>query len=79
MFKQMQLENGVWAWGLSLLQYIQEAVLNCKSMRKKTCLNFVKLTCLAPNPFPIDYQPELEVAPEILPEHVSYYQSLMGI
>ncbi len=38
-----------------------------------------KLTQLAPNPFPTDYRPELDTSPELLPEHASYYQSLMGI
>ena len=34
---------------------------------------------LAPNPFPTDYRPELDVSPELPLEHASYYQSLMGI
>ncbi len=28
--KLKQLENSVWAWGLSPFQYAQEAVCNCK-------------------------------------------------
>ncbi len=28
--KLMQLENGVWAWGLSPSKYVQEAIQNCK-------------------------------------------------
>ncbi len=28
--KLMQLENGVWAWGLSPSKYIHEAIQNCK-------------------------------------------------
>ncbi len=40
---------------------------------------FYKLTHLAPNHIPTDYRPELDMSPELLPEHTSYYQSLMGI
>ncbi len=39
---------------------------------------FHKLIHLAPNPIP-RYQPELDTLPELLPDHVSFYQSLMGI
>ena len=77
--KLMQLENGVWVWGLSLSKYVQEAVHNCKKYVEENLPKFYKLTQLAPNPFPTDYSTELDVTPELPPEHASYYQSLMGI
>ncbi len=76
--KLMQLENGVWVWGLSPSKYVQEAVHNCKKNMKENLPKFYKLKCLAPNPFPTDYRPELDTSPELPPEHASYYQSLMG-
>ena len=76
--KLMQLENGVWAWGLSPSKYVQEAVRNCKKYISENLPKFYKLTRLAPNPFPTDYRPELDTSPELSPEHASYYQSLMG-
>ncbi len=67
--KLMQLENGVWAWGLSPSKYVQEAVRNWKMYIGGNLPKFYKLTRLAPNPFPTDYQPELDVFPELPPEH----------
>ncbi len=75
----MQLENGEWAWGLSPSKYVQEAVQNCKKYVEETLPKFYKLTCLAPNPFPTDYRPELDTSPKLPPEHASYYQFIMGI
>ncbi len=40
---------------------------------------FCKLMYLVPNPFPTDCQPELDMLPELPPEHALHYQSLMGI
>ncbi len=38
-----------------------------------------KFMHLAPNPLPKDYQPELDMLPELPLEHASYYQSFMGM
>ncbi len=77
--KQMQLENGVYVWGLSRSKYVQVAIGNCKKYVEENLPKFYKLRCLAPNLFPTDYQPELDISHELPPEHTSYYQSLMGI
>ncbi len=77
--KLMQLENDVWAWGLSLSKYVQEAVQNCRKYVEENLLKFYKLMHLAPNPYPTDYRPELDTSPEPSPEHALYHQSLMGI
>ncbi len=77
--KLMQLENGVWAWGLSPSKYVQKVVQNCKKYVEENLPKFYKLTRLVPNPFPTDYRPELDTSPELPPEHALYYQSLMGI
>ncbi len=53
--KLMQLLNGVWAWGLSPSNYVQETVHNCKKYIEENLPKFYKLTRLAPNPFPTDY------------------------
>ncbi len=77
--KLMQLENGVWAWGLSPFKYVQEAVRICNKYVEENLPKFYKLTQLVPNPFPTYYRLELDISPELLPEHASYYQSLVGI
>ena len=53
--KLMQLENGVWAWGLSPSNYVQEAARNCKKYVEENLPKFYKLTQLAPNLFLTDY------------------------
>ncbi len=58
---------------------MHEFICHCKNYVDKNLPEFYKLTCLVPNPFPIDYQPQLVVLPELLPQHASYQQSLMGI
>ncbi len=50
--KLMQLENGVWAWGLSPSKYVEEVVQSCKKYVEENLPKFYKLTCLASNPFP---------------------------
>ncbi len=74
----MQLENGVWAWGICLSKYVQKLYVTVKSKGKKMT-KFYKLTHLAPNPFPTVHCPELDTSPELPSKHASYYQSLMGI
>ncbi len=63
----MQLENGVWAWGLSLSKYVQEAICNYKKYVEESLPKFYKLMHLAPNLFPTDYWPELDMLPELPP------------
>ncbi len=68
--KLMQLENGVWAWGLSSSKYVQEAIRNCKEYVEEKLPKFYKLTCLAPNPLYTDYQPELDT-------HLNYHKTCL--
>ncbi len=77
--KLMQLENGVWMWGLSSSKYVQEAICNCKKYKEENLPKFYKLTHFAPNLFHTDHWPELDTYPELAPEYALYYQSLMGI
>ncbi len=77
--KLMQLENDIWAWGLSPSKYVQEAIQNCKNYVEENLPKFYKLMRLAPNPLPMNNRPELHTSPELRPKHESYDQSLMGI
>ncbi len=65
----MQLQNGVWAWGLSLSKTIQEAVCNCKKYVEENLPKFYKLTRLAPNPF-------LQIINQSWICHLNYHQSM---
>ena len=57
--KKMVLPNGVKAWALSSSTYIQEAVQNCEKYLEHS-MNGRKLTQKALNPFPGDYDPDLD-------------------
>ncbi len=43
--KLMQLENHVWAWGLSLSKDVQEAVLNCEKCVEENLPKFCSMLC----------------------------------
>ncbi len=68
----MQLENGVWAWG------IREEGKNCKDYISEHLPPQYKLPKLAPNPFPTKYDLGVDVSPELDPDLESYFQSLIG-
>ncbi len=75
----MQLENGVWAWGISPLKYVREAIKNCNDYLSKHSPPQNGLPKLALNPFPAKYEPLIDVSPEFDPDLASYFQSLIGI
>ncbi len=77
--KLMQLKNGVWACGISLSKYVQEAVKNCKYYVSKHLSPQYRLPKLAPNPLPTKYETVIDVSPELDPDLASYFQSLIGI
>ena len=76
--KQMELPNRVKAWPLSSSKYIQEAVQNCKKYLAHS-MNGRKLTRKAPNPFPRDYGPDLDMTSMLKDEQATYFQSQIRI
>ena len=67
----MTLENGVWAWYLSLSYYFQGS---CRNVQKYESGVRWKLPNQTPNPFSMVYAPELDTYPVIVPSLVYYYQ-----
>ena len=74
----MQLSDGVTAWAMSSSKYIQAAVQNVKDYITKTCPSR-GLPKHASAPFPTNYQPELDVTPELNVDQASFYQSQIGV
>jgi hypothetical protein len=74
--REVVLDNGVKAWGVSSSQYVQAAVKNVE-----TYLSTIgqKLQAKADTPIQTSYSPELDVSTELDPKEASYYQSLIGI
>jgi hypothetical protein len=77
--KITQLNNGVWAWGMSPSKYIKEAVSNCKKHLKENYDDRYTLPTQTADPFLMGYEPELDKTPTLDPDRATYYQSIIGI
>ncbi len=77
--KLTQLNNGIWAWGLSPSKYVAQAIKNCAMHLTDKLDNRFHLPQRADNPFPSDYCPELDQSEPIDPECSSFYQHLNGV
>ncbi len=77
--KMIQLENGIWAWGLSPSEYVAQAVKNCAKHLTDKLNNHFCLPQQADNPFPYDYCLELDLSEPLDPECSSFYQHLIGV
>jgi hypothetical protein len=77
--KMTQLDNGIWAWGLSSSKYVAQAVKNCAKHLTDNLNNRFRLIQWADNPFPYDYYPELDLSEPLDPECSSSYQHLIGV
>ena len=74
--REVELDNGVKAWAIIALQYVQTAVKNVELHLSK---NNQKLPSKADTPIQTSYRPGLDPSDELLPEQSSYYQSLIGV
>jgi hypothetical protein len=77
--KMTQLENGIWAWGLSPSKYVAQAVKNRAKHLSDKLNNHFCLPQQADNPFPYDYCPELDLSDPLDPECSSFYQHLISV
>jgi hypothetical protein len=77
--KLTQLDNGIWAWGLSPSKYVAQAVKKCVKHLTDKLNNRFRLPQWADNPFPYDYNPELDLSEPLDPECSSFYQHLIGV
>ncbi len=77
--KLIQLENGVWALGISPSKYVKETVKNCKGYESEHLPPQYRLPKLAPNPFWIKYELGIDVNPKLDPNLESYFQSLLEL
>jgi hypothetical protein len=77
--KMTQLENGIWAWGLSPSEYDPQAVKNRAKHLTDKLNNRFCLPQWADNPFPYDYCPELGLPDPLDPECSSFYQHIISV
>ena len=71
--KKVQMDNDVWCWSISPSNYVQEAVSKCQKYLKKNLSDECELIVNAPNPFPLRYEPCMDVSPLLLPDEESYF------
>ncbi len=77
--KLTQLDKGIWAWGLNPSKYVAQAVRNCVKHLTDKLNNHFHLPQQADNPFPYDYNPELDLSEPFDPECSSFYQHFIGV
>ena len=76
--KPMKMNNGVTPWAISPTKHVNEAINNCEK-RIQVNMPEHKHSCRASNPFPTDYDPDLDTTAELDEEQATYYQSQIGI
>ena len=76
--KQMKMNKGVTAWAISPSKYVDEAVNNCEKWIWENPPE-QKHSSRATNPFPTDYDPDLDTTNELDEDQATYYQSQIGI
>ena len=69
--RQVEMPNGVDAWGVSPSKYGQEAVRNCELYLNEHYIDDYELVRSAPNPFPLDYEPSMDTSAELEPKPAS--------
>ena len=75
----MTLANGAEAWSLSPAKYVQEAIRNCQVYVKENLPAQYILPKRAENPFPSNYELEMDVTLPLGPSQATYFQSIIGV
>ena len=71
--KPMKMSNGVAAWAISPSKYVNKAINNCEKWIQENMTEH-KHSCRDSNPFPTDYDPDLDTTAELDEVHATYYQ-----
>ena len=74
----MKMSNSVTAWAISPSKYVNEAIINCENWIHENMPEH-KHGGRVTNPFPTDYDPDLDTTNELDEEQTTYFQSQIGI
>ena len=74
----MKMNNGVTAWAISPSKYVNEAVNSSEKLIQENMPGH-KHSSRATNPFPTDYDPDLDTTNELEEDQATYYKSQVGI
>jgi hypothetical protein len=75
--KKVQMPDGREVWATSPRDYVKNAIKTVKGLLAEDGEGYV-LKNKAKNPFPMNYQPELDVSNELGPELSSHYLQLIA-
>ena len=74
----MQMTNDATAWAIIPSKYVNEAINNCEKWMQENMPEY-KHSNRATNPFPTDYDPDLDTTVELDEDQATYDQSQKGI
>ena len=77
--KKLQMDNDFWCWSISPYKYAQEVVRNCQKYLKENLSGEYEFIDNGTNPFPLGYEPFMDVSPFLLPDKASYFQTIIGV
>ena len=77
--KKVRMDNDVWCWSISPSKYVQDSVRNCQKYLKGNLYNEYEFIANAPNPFPLGYEPCMDVSPLLSSDEASYFQTIIGV
>ena len=68
-------------WSVSPSKYVQEAVRNCQNYLKANFPEDFDFALIknAPNPFPLGYEPCIDISRMLTPDEASYFQTIIGV
>ena len=61
-FCKTRLHNEIWSWTMSPVNYVHEAVKNCKAHLVANISCRLRLPKMSDNPFLMSYNPELDIS-----------------
>ena len=72
------MDIDVWCWSIIPSKYVQEDVRNCQTYLKENFYDEYELVANAHNPFPLGYEPCMDVSLLLSPDEASYFQTIIG-
>ena len=74
----MKMNNGVTAWAISPSKYVDEAVNNCEKWIQENMPEH-KHSTRATNPFPTDYDPDLDTTKELDEDQMTEFRQPLQV
>ena len=73
------MDNNVWCLSISPSKYVHEAIRNFQNYLKEKFSDEYEYIANVPNPFPLGYEPCMDLSPLLSPDEASYFQTIIGV